>query len=123
MLPPTAFSADLHTLWVRGGFPLFWLAPDDVASLRWREAFIATYLERDIPVLGPRIPATTLRRLWTMLAHTQGGLLNQSQLASNAGPRKRYYSGATTPFVGAIIPRVSFPVIRTMGRTSETNIA
>ena len=83
VLPPTAFSADLHTLWVRGGFPLSWLAPDDAASLRWREAFIATYLERDIPVLGPRIPATTLRRLWTMLAHTQGGLLNQSQLAGS----------------------------------------
>ncbi len=83
VLPPTAFSADLHTLWVRGGFPLSWLAPDDAASLRWREAFIATYLERDIPDPGPRIPATTLRRLWTMLAHTQGGLLNQSQLAGS----------------------------------------
>lgn len=83
VLPPTAFSTDLYTLWVRGGFPLSWLAPDDAASLCWREAFIATYLERDIPVLGPRIPATTLRRLWTMLAHTQGGLLNQSQLAGS----------------------------------------
>lgn len=73
----------LNALWVRGGFPLAWLAGDDAASLRWREAFIATYLERDIPALGPRIPATTLRRLWTMLAHTQGGLLNQSQLAAS----------------------------------------
>ena len=51
--------------------------------MRWREAFIATYLERDIPSLGPRIPATTMRRLWTMLAHSQGGLLNQSQLAAS----------------------------------------
>ena len=74
---------DIHSLWARGGFPLSWLASDDAASLRWREAFIATYLERDIPALGPRIPATTLRRLWTMLAHTQGGLLNQSQLAAS----------------------------------------
>ncbi len=72
-----------NSLWVRGGFPLSWLARDDGASLRWRDAFIATYLERDIPVLGPRIPATTLRRLWTMLAHGQGGLLNQSQLAAS----------------------------------------
>lgn len=71
----------LNTLWIRGGFPLSYLAADDAASLRWREAFIATYLERDIPALGPRIPAATLRRLWTMLAHNQGGLLNQSQLA------------------------------------------
>ena len=83
VLLPTTPGADLHQLWVRGGFPLSWLAPNDAASLRWREAFIATYLERDIPTLGPRIPATTLRRLWTMLAHAQGGLLNQSQLAAS----------------------------------------
>lgn len=76
-------TTQLNSLWVRGGFPLSWLAPNDAASLRWREAFIATYLERDIPTLGPRIPATTLRRLWTMLAHNQGGLLNQSQLAAS----------------------------------------
>lgn len=76
-------SATLSKLWMRGGFPLSWLAPGDPDSLRWREAFIATYLQRDIPSLGLRIPATTLRRLWTMLAHTQGSLLNQSQLAAS----------------------------------------
>jgi len=81
LLPVDAPANELDALWVRGGFPLSYLARDDAASLRWREAFIATYLERDIPALGPRIPATTLRRLWTMLAHSQGGLLNQSQLA------------------------------------------
>jgi predicted AAA+ superfamily ATPase len=79
--PSADWDAQLNALWVRGGFPLAWLAPDDAASLRWRDAFIATYLERDIPALGPRIPATTLRRLWTMLAHGQGSLLNLSQLA------------------------------------------
>jgi uncharacterized protein len=73
----------IHRLWQRGGFPLSWLAPDDATSVAWREAFITSYLERDIPNLGPRIPATTLRRLWTMLAHQQGGLLNHSQLASS----------------------------------------
>jgi predicted AAA+ superfamily ATPase len=78
-----AREALINRLWVRGGFPLSWLAPADAASLSWRESFIATYLERDIPALGPRIPATTLRRLWTMLAHHQGGLLNQSQLAAS----------------------------------------
>jgi predicted AAA+ superfamily ATPase len=71
-----------HMLWVRGGFPLSWLAKSDSESFRWREAFIATYLERDIPALGPRIPATSLRRLWTMLSHLQGSLLNYSQLAT-----------------------------------------
>lgn len=83
LLPPQATAPELNPLWVRGGFPLSWLASDDTASLRWREAFMTTYLERDIPALGPRIPATTLRRLWTMLAHHQGALLNQSQLASS----------------------------------------
>ncbi|MDP2794755.1 MAG: ATP-binding protein [Sulfurisoma sp.] len=83
VLPADAAVADLNPLWVRGGFPLSWLATNDAASLRWRDAFIATYLERDIPALGPRIPAATLRRLWTMLAHGQGGLLNQSQLAAS----------------------------------------
>ena len=74
--------ADLNALWVRGGFPLSWLAPSDADSMTWREVFIATYLEKDIPALGPRIPATTLRRLWTMLAHHQGELLDLSKLAA-----------------------------------------
>jgi predicted AAA+ superfamily ATPase len=71
----------LDRLWVRGGFPDSFLAGSDPLSLRWRQDFIRTYLERDIPMLGPRIPAETLRRLWTMLAHHQGGLLNAAQLA------------------------------------------
>ncbi len=77
-----ATAADMNSLWVRGGFPLSWLAASDANSLTWREAFITTYLEKDIPAIGPRIPATTLRRLWTMLAHNQGELLDQSRLAS-----------------------------------------
>ena len=85
VLPTPSTPGDINSLWVRGGFPLSWLAPDDDASLAWREAFISTYLEKDIPALGPRIPATTLRRLWTMLAHNQGGLLDQSKLASALG--------------------------------------
>jgi predicted AAA+ superfamily ATPase len=77
-----ASVAELNALWVRGGFPLSWLAASDADSMTWREVFITTYLEKDIPALGPRIPATTLRRLWTMLAHHQGELLDQSRLAS-----------------------------------------
>lgn len=75
----------LDDLWVRGGFPDSFLAATDELSLRWRRDFIRTYLERDIPELGPRIPAETLRRLWTMLAHVQGGLLNAAQLARSLG--------------------------------------
>ena len=82
VLKPKFQSSELNGLWVRGGFPLAWLAKDDAASMTWREVFITTYLEKDIPALGPRIPATTLRRLWTMLAHNQGELLDQSKLAS-----------------------------------------
>ena len=68
-------------LWVRGGFPESFLAVDDSRSFAWRQDFIRAYLERDIPQLGPRIPATTLYRFWTMLAHVQGGLFNAAQLA------------------------------------------
>lgn len=72
-------------LWVRGGFPDSFLAASDENSLRWRTAFIQTYLERDVPALGPRIPAETLRRYWQMLAHNQGQMLNAAQLASGLG--------------------------------------
>lgn len=72
---------DIDKLWVRGGFPDSFLARDDGRSLRWRQNFVRTYLERDVPQLGPRIPAETLRRFWVMLAHTQGGILNAASLA------------------------------------------
>jgi predicted AAA+ superfamily ATPase len=76
---------DIDRLWVRGGFPESTLAANDRVSLKWRQDFIRTYLERDIPLLGPRIPAESLRRLWTMLAHHQGGLLNAAELAASLG--------------------------------------
>ncbi len=75
----------LETLWVRGGLPESFTARSDRASIRWRQNFVRTYLERDIPMFGPRLPAETLRRLWTMLAHLQGSLLNAAELARNLG--------------------------------------
>lgn len=75
-------SRDLITLWIRGGFPDSYLARDDRQSLLWRKDFIRSYLERDIQLFGPRVPAETLERLWTMLAHNQGTLLNVSRLAA-----------------------------------------
>lgn len=69
-------------LWLRGGFPDSFLARSDADSLGLRKDFIRTYLERDVPQFGPRIPAETLGRLWTMLAHNQGTLLNASRLAA-----------------------------------------
>ncbi|MER9791684.1 ATP-binding protein [Mesorhizobium sp. M0213] len=78
-------AEQLNPLWVRGGFPDSLLAASDRASQRWRQDFIRTYLERDIPLLGPRIPAETLRRFWTMLAHHQSGLLNAADFARALG--------------------------------------
>ena len=78
-------SKHLNQLWLRGGFPDSYAASSDAESHEWRRNFIKTYLERDIPQLGSHIPATTLMRFWTMLAHTQGELLNASKLASSLG--------------------------------------
>jgi predicted AAA+ superfamily ATPase len=78
-------AQDINTLWVRGGFPDGFLAATDRVSQRWRQDFVRTYLERDIPLLGPRIPAETLRRFWTMLAHRQSSLLNAAEFARALG--------------------------------------
>ncbi|MDH7598222.1 MAG: ATP-binding protein [Sedimentisphaerales bacterium] len=83
VLEPTGRS--LEELWLRGGFPESLLAASNSQSLRWRQDFIRTYLEREIPQFGPRVPAEALRRLWTMLAHLQGAVLNSSELARNLG--------------------------------------
>lgn len=77
--------ADLQEFWLRGGYPLSWLAQSGAASLAWRESFIATHLERDIPSFGIRVPNATLRRFWQMLAHLHGQLWNASRLASGFG--------------------------------------
>lgn len=76
---------DEDRAWLRGGFPDSFLAKSDEASLRWRMNFISTYLEREVPQFGARIPASGLRLLWTMLAHNQGGQLNTAQLGANLG--------------------------------------
>ena len=74
---------DINRLWARGGFPQSLLAVDDAGSLTWRRSFIRSYLERDVPMFAPRLPAETIGRLWTMLAHAQGAPLNQSRIASS----------------------------------------
>jgi uncharacterized protein len=74
---------DANRLWTRGGFPESLLAADDAASIAWRRAFVRSYLERDVPMFAPRLPAEAVGRLWTMLAHAQGTPLNQSRLAAS----------------------------------------
>ena len=79
----TETPRDPARLWIRGGFPRSLLADSDRSSAIWRSNFIDTYLRRDIPELGPRIPAATLRRFWTMLAHSQGTPCNAARLGQS----------------------------------------
>ena len=74
---------DIQKLWFRGGFPNSYLASGDDIAMDWLENFIRTYLERDVPQLASSVPANTLRRLWTMLAHLQGETINYSKLSAN----------------------------------------
>lgn len=76
-------DSDIGKLWMRGGFPDSFLAGSDASSLRWRNNFITTYLERDIPQIANFIPSNRMRRLWTMLAHQQGNQVNMSQLGAS----------------------------------------
>jgi predicted AAA+ superfamily ATPase len=81
-------------LWLRGGFPASFLARSDADSFRWREAFVATHLERDLPQLGIRVPLANLRRFWQMLAHSHGQLWNASKIGASlgiTGPTVRHY--------------------------------
>ena len=80
-----AGKPDLIKLWSRGGFPDSFLSRSNQSSATWRENFIRTFLERDIPQLGFNIPAQILRRLWTMLAHSHGQVLNSSRLGESIG--------------------------------------
>jgi len=85
---------NMNRLWLRGGYPLSYLAGDDEDSYSWREAFVRTYLEMDVPQLGIRVPASQLRRFWTMLAHSHGQLWNASKIAGSLGisaPTARHY--------------------------------
>ena len=75
----------MDQLWLRGGFPDSLTSISDAVSAQWREDLVSSYLERDVPMFAPRIPAETLRRLWTMIAHTSGGLFNASRFAENLG--------------------------------------
>jgi predicted AAA+ superfamily ATPase len=78
-------STEMVKLWIRGGLPRSFLAENDEESAIWRENYIATFLERDLPQLGISIPANTLRRFWTMLGHYHGQIINYSELARNFG--------------------------------------
>ena len=84
-LPPFSLTEapNLRSLWLRGGFPRSYLAQTDSESYAWRQAYIATFMERDIPNLGFNIPPLLMKRLWMMLAHYHGNILNTSEIANS----------------------------------------
>jgi predicted AAA+ superfamily ATPase len=90
-IPVSGFSLDeigdraLDRHWLRGGFPLSFLARTNADSVAWRQQFIQTFLERDLPQLGVTIPAPALLRFWTMVAHSHGGIWNAADPARSLG--------------------------------------
>ena len=108
--------SDYDALWVRGGFPDSFLAGNDGQSLTWRENFVRTYLERDVPQFGSRIPAETLRRFWVMMAHTQGGLFNTAALARGLGVGGKTISRYLDLMVDLLLVRRLMPWHRNVGK-------
>ena len=97
-----------RTLWLRGGFPRAYLARNDRASAVWRRSFVQTFLERDTPQLGITVPAETIRRFWTMLAHYHGQVWNAAEFAralgSSEGTARRYLDILTGAFMVRALP-------------------
>lgn len=95
-------------LWLRGGFPRSFLAANDSRSVRWREEFISTFLERDLPALGIRVPAETLRRFWMMVAHWHGQIWNAAEFARSLGSSeptaRRYLDLLAGTFLVRVLP-------------------
>ncbi len=106
----------MDRLWIRGGFPASFLAANDRISLDWREDFIRTYLERDIPQFGSRIPAETLRRFWTMLAHHQAGMHNAATLAQGLGVDGKTVARYLDLLVDLLLVRRLSPWHRNVGK-------
>jgi predicted AAA+ superfamily ATPase len=106
----------LDKLWIRGGFPGSTLAATDGDSAEWRRQFIRTYLERDIPQLGPRLPAETLRRFWTMLAHGQGSLLNAAELGRSLGVDGKTVGRYLDLLVDLLLVRRLPPLLANVGK-------
>jgi predicted AAA+ superfamily ATPase len=109
-------GAEIERLWLRGGFPESLLAASDADALRWRRNFVRTYLERDVPQFGPRVPAVTLERLWTMLAHNQGAMLNAAQLAAGLSVSAPTVSAYIDLLADLLLVRRLPPCLANMGK-------
>lgn len=101
-------SRDLNRLWLRGGFPSSFLARNDDASFAWRRNFVQTFIERDLPQLGVRIPAPTISRFWVMLAHYHAQIWNASEFARSFGVSdktvRHYLDLLASAFVVQVLP-------------------
>ena len=109
-------QAQHESLWVRGGFPDSFLASNDNQSMAWRKDLIRTYLERDVPMFGSRVPAETLRRFWTMLAHNQGAMHNASRLAQGLEVKSQAVSRYTDLLVDLLLVRRLQPYLTNVGK-------
>lgn len=109
-------SAQRDRLWLRGGFPRAFLAGDDTASMIWRQDFIRTFLERDIPQLGITVPAETLRRFWTMVAHYHGQTWNSAEFARSLGASEVTARRYLDILAGAYMVRILPPWYENLGK-------
>jgi len=109
-------AAQRDQLWLRGGFPRSLLADDDADSMTWRQGFIRTFLERDIPQLGITIPAETLRRFWTMVAHYHGQVWNAAEFARSLGVSEVTARRYLDILAGAYMVRILPPWFENLGK-------
>jgi uncharacterized protein len=109
-------AANWRQLWVRGGFPDSYLAGDEPASMRWRQDFVRTFLERDLPMLGVQIPAETMRRFWTMLAHYHGQTWNASGIGASLGVSHHTTRRYLDALAGAYVVRQLPPWFENVGK-------
>ena len=103
-------------LWLRGGFPRSFLAESDAVSWQWREDYIRTFLERDVPALGLRVPPHTLRRFWMMLAHYHGQTFNASEIAASLGVADTTASRYLDVLAGTFMVRRLTPWFENIGK-------
>jgi uncharacterized protein len=107
---------DLGRLWLRGGFPRSFLARSEQLSLTWREDFIRTFLERDLAQLGVHVPALTMRRFWTMVAHYSGGIWNASEIGRSLGEAHTTVRRHLDSLAAALVIRVLQPWFENVGK-------
>ncbi len=112
-LPPLQVNEtgpeSIDRLWMRGGFPRSFLAADETESAVWRTAFTRTFLERDLPQLGFNVPATTMRRFWTMVAHFHGSRWNAAEIARSLGVTAPTVNAYLDALVDALVVRKLTP--------------